>query len=746
MSDAVTNSGPPRSSDTVEIAPTSAQLMLQRLLAASIVVEEDWERLAAVEREILLKCTDPEQLLPLLTRHGLLTTYQADRVAAGNAADLVLGHYRILERLGSGGTSVVYKAEQLALRREVAIKVLSASSTSTPRGPSRFTAEVRAVARLQHPNIVAAIDAGVRRGDDLSGLPLRYFVMEYIPGQDLDQLVGKDGPLPLGRACDLIHQIAAALEKAHEHNLVHRDIKPSNIRVTPDGQAKLVDFGLARQVENRQTLPGALLGTLDFMAPEQAKDAGSVDIRADIFALGGTLFWCLTGKLPFPAQGTLFETMSRRMTRPPPSARTFRPDLPPEIDAVLARMMAIQPSDRYPTPRAVMRALVPFLRTEPPVIPAASPADSALTGAKTFHVLIVDDNTQVREFSRHVLQADDIRCDEVGSGAECLDAFRTKSYDLVLLDIDMPGMSGPQVLRHLRHDPPVPRLKVVMFSGRASPDEMAQVMLDGADDYLTKPFSSIQLQARVRAALRLKTAQVRSDDLNRHLMEANRDLEANLAARARDVSAARNILTGALSGVVALRSAETAGHLQRIRRFSRKLAEVAAGSAAFAGQVDATFIDLLECCAPLHDLGTVGLPEHIVLKPGPLTQLDRVLIQSHTTLGADLVRDVARGYEFVADLVEMMIAIIRHHHERYDGQGYPGRLAGAAIPLAARIVHIVDVYDALRSRRIYKPPLPHGVAMEVMCEQSAGQFDPDLLALFRECAADIDAIFCSIPD
>ena len=246
--------------------------------------------------------------------------------------------------------------------------------------------------------------------------------------------------------------------------------------------------------------------------------------------------------------------------------------------------------------------------------------------------------------------------------------------------------------------------------------------------------------------MRLKTAQVRSDDLNRHLLEANRDLEAHLAGRARDVSAARHILTAALSGVVALRSAETASHLERIRQFSRTLAEIAAGSAAFAGQVDATFIELLGVAAPLHDLGTVGLPEHIILKPGPLTQVDRVLIQTHTVLGADLVRDVARGYEFVADLVEMMIAIIRHHHERYDGQGYPDRLAGTAIPLAARIVHLVDVYDALRSRRIYKPPLPHSVALEVMTEQSDGQFDPALLELFRECAADFDAIFRARPD
>jgi response regulator RpfG family c-di-GMP phosphodiesterase len=271
-------------------------------------------------------------------------------------------------------------------------------------------------------------------------------------------------------------------------------------------------------------------------------------------------------------------------------------------------------------------------------------------------------------------------------------------------------------------------------------------MLEGADDYLTKPFSSIQLQARVRAALRLKHAQERSDTLNRHLIDANRDLELGLADRARDIAAAQGALAAALAGLVALRPPETAGHLRRVQRYCRRLAEAAAQSPAFAGQVDTAFIGRLECCAPLHDLGILALPEFLLMKPGSLTPDERLLIQTHTTLGADLVRAVAQAHDFAKDFLQMTTDVVRHHHERYDGRGYPDRLAGAAIPLAAQVVRIADVYDALRSRRVYKPPLPHAVAVQVMTEQSPGQFDPALLDLFRDCAADFELIFRDTPD
>ena len=170
-----------------------------------------------------------------------------------------------------------------------------------------------------------------------------------------------NGPLSPVRACQIIFQIASALEEAHLHNLVHRDIKPSNILLTAADQAKLLDFGLAMHFRSRMTEPGAVLGTVDFMAPEQARDSSSVDVRADIYSLGATFFWCLTGQMPFPAHETLLQDVVARMTQTPPSIRTLRPDLTPELDAVVARMMALEPADRYPTPQTVTRALLRFV-------------------------------------------------------------------------------------------------------------------------------------------------------------------------------------------------------------------------------------------------------------------------------------------------------------------------------------------------------------------------------------------------
>jgi putative two-component system response regulator len=231
-----------------------------------------------------------------------------------------------------------------------------------------------------------------------------------------------------------------------------------------------------------------------------------------------------------------------------------------------------------------------------------------------------------------------------------------------------------------------------MFSGRASADEMAQMMSAGADDYLTKPLSIVQLLSRVKAALRLKDAQDRSDLLNRHLLGVNSELERNLTARDSDLVHARNALVLALADLVSCRDTETGAHLTRLQRYCRCLCE------------------------------------------------ERILMQTHTTIGADTLQKVARQHGFASAFLHMAVDIARHHHERFDGKGYPDRLAGNDIPLAARIVAIADVYDALRSRRTYKPALSHSASVQIMTEASAGQFDPLLLQAFRRCASQFERV------
>jgi response regulator RpfG family c-di-GMP phosphodiesterase len=744
---------------TVEIPPASlpsaAQQLLQELLTSSLIRPKDWENLAEAMREDLSRITHEDKLLAQLVDQKLLTEYQAGRISAGTTFGLILGNYRVLGRLGAGGMGVVFKAEHLRLPKLVAIKVLPVGPEQNPRLLQRFYAEMWAIAQLQHPNIVGAIDTGEAKNADANSPNWHYFVMDYVAGEDLEAKVLNHGPLSPITACDLIHQVASALEESHKHNLVHRDIKPSNVLVTPEGQAKLLDFGLVRQFGNNMTEPGTVLGTLDYVAPEQASDASSVDIRADIYGLGGTLFWCLTGRTPFPSQGNLVRDLLRRMNEPSPSASVLRPEIPAELDAVLARMMAVDPAARYTTPQAVMRALLPFLQTvsgDARFVPVGRdssdlrPLGDEQGSARVHRVLIVDDESDNRNLCGFGLTTEGIVCDEAANGVLALEAIKTKRYDLVLSDIDMPEMTGPQLLKQLRETPPYANLKIIMFSGRASADEMAQMMSAGADDYLTKPLSIVQLLSRVKAALRLKDAQDRSDLLNRHMLEVNAELERNLTARDSDLVHARNALVLALAELVSCRDTETGAHLTRLQRYCRCLSEEAASFAGFADQIDANFIQMLECCAPLHDIGKVGLPDHILLKSGKLDSEERILMQTHTTIGADTLKKVASQHGFSSAFLQMAGDIARHHHERYDGKGYPDRLAGNDIPLAARIVAIADVYDALRSRRTYKPALSHSASVQIMTEASAGHFDPQLLHAFRRCASQFERIAREVGD
>jgi response regulator RpfG family c-di-GMP phosphodiesterase len=481
-----------------------------------------------------------------------------------------------------------------------------------------------------------------------------------------------------------------------------------------------------------------------------------VDIRADIYGLGGTLFWCLTGRPPFEWKDSLVQQLTSRLTSPPPSVRAWRPELAPTLDALVARMMAVQPEDRYQTPQAVMRALLPFFQPElrEHLLLAQGAAEGAPGAcgdappepARAPRILCVDDEPSIRMFCRFALQADGLTCDEVGGGEEALEVLQQKAYDLVLLDVLMKGMGGPEVCRRLREQPPCPHLKIIMCSGKASGDEMAQIMLAGADDYLSKPLSITQLRARVKAALRLKEAQDRSDLMTRQLLTVNHELERNLNTRDSDLVHARNALVLALAKLVSYRDSETGAHLVRLQKFTRCLAEEAAASPNFAAQITPTYLEMLECCAPLHDIGKVGLPDHILMKPGRLDGDERVIMQTHTVIGSDTLRAVANHHGFALAFLQMAGDIARHHHERFDGRGYPDRLAGSDIPLAARLVAIADVYDALRSRRVYKPALSHAAALQMMTEGCQGQFDPALVQVFLRCAPRFEAIFREVGD
>jgi serine/threonine protein kinase len=303
---------------TVVIVPLAPQRkMLHDLLETGVILPDVWHALDDRARQDLAEARSQDELLARLLEAQLLTAYQTARVRSFGPAQLVLGNYRILDEIGAGGMGVVYRGEHAFLRRPVAIKVFKDPLESGQVLLQRFFVEMRALARIRHPNVVWALDAGTVKSDDTLEPHRHYLVMEYVAGANLEQLAAKN-PLNVAQACELIYQVAGALDETHKLNLIHRDIKPSNILLTPQGNAKLLDFGLALHFGRRRlTMPGTVLGTLGYMAPEQVADAANVDIRADIFGLGATLYFCLTGLCPFPPHGSLTQQAASRLVYQP---------------------------------------------------------------------------------------------------------------------------------------------------------------------------------------------------------------------------------------------------------------------------------------------------------------------------------------------------------------------------------------------------------------------------------------------
>jgi serine/threonine-protein kinase len=304
---------------------------------------------------------DARQVAAELIRRGWLTPFQVNQVFQGRARNLVLGPYVLLERLGQGGMGQVYKARHALMDRLVALKVLRAELLlDNPLALDRFRREIQAAGKLTHPNVVLAHDAN-EIGQTF------FLVMEYVAGEDLARLLNQRGPLPPAEAADYIRQAALGLQHAHEHGLVHRDIKPSNlIRAADGGVVKILDLGLARLHAGDQgqagalTHEGSIMGTPDYIAPEQASDSRTADIRADIYSLGCTLYHLLTGQPPFPS-GSIPQKLLKHQQATPTPIEQLRPDAPPALAAVVRKMMAKQLQERYQTPGQAAEALAPFV-------------------------------------------------------------------------------------------------------------------------------------------------------------------------------------------------------------------------------------------------------------------------------------------------------------------------------------------------------------------------------------------------
>ena len=297
---------------------------------------------------------DTEFVANQLVESGLITRWQADKLVEGRHRGFFLGKYKLLDHLGTGGMSSVYLAEHVLMQRRVAIKVLPKQRVEDSSYLARFQREAQAAAALDHRNIVRAYDV------DHDG-NLHYLVMEFVEGRDLQRIVHDDGPLDYAVAADHIRQAAEGLAHAHRAGLIHRDIKPANLLVDHENTVKLLDLGLARFADDKiasltKEHEENVLGTADYLAPEQARDSHGVDHRADIYSLGCSLYYVLTGHAPFP-EGTLTQRLMAHQKEQPAPISHQRPDAPPDLVEICMRMMAKKPADRYQSADEVAEAL-----------------------------------------------------------------------------------------------------------------------------------------------------------------------------------------------------------------------------------------------------------------------------------------------------------------------------------------------------------------------------------------------------
>jgi len=350
-------------------------------------------------------------------------------------------------------------------------------------------------------------------------------------------------------------------------------------------------------------------------------------------------------------------------------------------------------------------------------------------------ILVVDDTPANLTLLVGVLSAAGHRTRPVPSGRLALRAVESDPPDLILLDVNMPEMNGYEVCARLKADERFREIPVVFISALSEPEDRVRAFAAGAVDCVAKPFHAGELQARV-------STYVRMNRLRRELEERNRDLTLRVADQARRISEAHRATIFALTQLFEARDKDS-GAPGRMRRYCRALATRLAERGDFEGLVDAAFVESLEAASPLHDIGKLRIPEAVLRKAGPLTAEEWNLVRTHPEKGAAALESVLESHPDNA-FVRMGAEIARSHHERWDGGGYPNGLAGDAIPLPARVLTIADQYDALRSARPHKPPLPHLEAMRILTvgdgRTSPGHFDGRVLDAF----VDRESEFASI--
>jgi putative two-component system response regulator len=594
---------------------------------------------------------------------------------------VTLGPYRVMDRIGRGGMAAVFRAYHPALDRYVAIKVLPEFFADDPGYRERFQQEARSVAKLKHPNILEVFDYGYEDGT-------AYLVLELVEGGTLADRVGR--PMDLQEVVHIVEQVASALDHAHTHDVLHRDIKPSNILIHSDGTPVLADFGLSRMVGQlrRLTSSGTVMGTPEYMSPEQAADE-PMGPASDIYSLAIVAYEMLTGRVPFECD-TPAATLLSHVTKPMPATRELRGELSAHVEEVLRKALAKRPEDRYPSAVAFAVALRPaaWPSRRGDDLAANTPTRRLMQAERTPVVLVVDDSAANRELIEACLAG--VECEVRGApdGVAALKSIQAAPPDLVLLDVQMPGMDGYEVCRRIKASSTSRLIPVVMITALDRTSDRIDALDAGADDYMSKPVDRVELVARVRSALRLKNV-YDSLDSAEHVIFA-------------------------LAAAVEAKDPFTEAHTQRV-------AESARGLGMSLG-LRGSDLDALYRGGLIHDIGKIGVPDSILLKPGPLDAKELTTMHLHPIIGANIVAPLRSG--------AALLPIIRHHHEHFDGSGYPDRLAGQSIPRLARIVSVCDAFDALINDRPYRSRKTPDEALSILRAGANRQWDPEVVNVF----------------
>jgi len=364
--------------------------------------------------------------------------------------------------------------------------------------------------------------------------------------------------------------------------------------------------------------------------------------------------------------------------------------------------------------------------------------DNTLTQHDAPDILIVDDTPANLELLSGMLKARRCKVRAALSGELALRAIRNDPPDLILLDINMSEMDGYEVCRSLKQDEKLKDIPVIFLSALSEPMDKVKAFGAGGMDYVTKPFHFEEVYARVETHLRLRRLQLELEKHNLHLEELVKEKVA-------EISDSQLAAIVALTKLAESRDGNTGDHIERTRTFARVLAEKLRDNPRYAGSIDEGFIESIYHTAPLHDIGKVGILDSILLKPGKLTPEEMKIMKTHAIIGANTLQS-ARGKYPKSVFLNMGIAVARSHHEKWDGGGYPDGLAGEAIPLAARIMAVADVYDALRAKRPYKPAFSHEKSCGIILENAGRHFDPAVIDAFKAIESGLSGILERVPE